>query len=142
MEDTIYLLKECDSGTKMAVSSIDEVLKYTKGEQITNILMKAKEEHELLGNRIHEYLLKLDTDGKEPNPMAKGMSWMKINMKMTMNEDDGTVARLMMEGCIMGIDSLKKYKEQYLAAEEEAKNIVDEIIKIEKDMISSLKEFL
>ncbi len=25
-QDTIYLLKECDSGTKMAVSTIDDIL--------------------------------------------------------------------------------------------------------------------
>lgn len=142
MEDTIYLLRECDSGTKMAVASIDEVLKYTKGEKLTDILVKAKEKHETFGNRIHEYLTNLGAYDKEPNPMAKGMSWMKINMKMTMDKDDRTVANLIMEGCIMGIDSLKDYKEQYPEADEDAKRITDEIINTEKDMITNIKDFL
>ena len=33
-DDTIRLLKECDAGTKMAVSSINEVLESVKNERL------------------------------------------------------------------------------------------------------------
>ena len=32
-QDTIKLLRECDAGVKMGVSSIDDVLKYVKSEK-------------------------------------------------------------------------------------------------------------
>ncbi|MFQ9515208.1 MAG: hypothetical protein ACLRZ9_05205 [Eubacterium sp.] len=142
MEDTISLLKECDSGTKMAVASIDEVLEYTKGQKLIEILKTAKEKHEAYGNRIHEYLLNIGSNDKDPSVMAKGMSWLKINMKMTMDEADSTVAELITDGCNMGIESLKNYMHEYPDAEKEAKSIANEIIKTENDMINSLKEFL
>lgn len=48
--DTIQLLKECDSGTKMAVSSIDEVSDKINNPQLKQILQKSKEKHTILGN--------------------------------------------------------------------------------------------
>ena len=31
-QDTVKLLRECDAGVKMGISSIDDVLKYVKSE--------------------------------------------------------------------------------------------------------------
>lgn len=142
MEDTISLLKECDSGTKMAVSSIDDVLEYAKGENIINILRDGKEKHESYGNQIHEYLNEIGSNDKDPNPIAKGMAWMKINMKMMADGDDSMVADLITDGCNMGIKSLNGYLNEYPDAEGRAKNIANQIIKTENDMINSLKGFL
>lgn len=142
MNDTINLLKECDSGTKMAVASIDEVLEHTQKEAVKNLLIKSKEKHEKLGNIIHEYLKELGASDKEPNPVAKGMSWMKINMKIMWDENDRTVADLITDGCNMGMKSLNRYINEYSGAEERAKNIADEIIQIETDLVNALKEFL
>ncbi len=51
--DTIKLLKECDAGVKMAVSSIDEVLDDILSPELKKILLQSKEHHENLGNTIH-----------------------------------------------------------------------------------------
>lgn len=37
-KDTLCLLKECDSGTKMAVSSIDEILDKTEEPKLKQLL--------------------------------------------------------------------------------------------------------
>ena len=44
-QDTIRLLRECDAGVKMGVSSIDDVLKYVKDEKLRKDLMDNREEH-------------------------------------------------------------------------------------------------
>lgn len=142
MKDTINLLKECDSGTKMAVDSIDEVLEHTQKEAVKKLLTESKKKHEALGNKIHVYLNELGASDKEPNPMAKGMSWMKINMKIMWDEDDRTVADLITDGCNMGIKSLNKYINEYSDAEEKAKNLAQEIIQIETDLVNALKGYL
>ena len=41
------------------------------------------------------------------------MSWLKMNFKIQMNEDDQTIASLLFEGCSMGIETLYKYLHQY-----------------------------
>ena len=142
MEDTISLLKECDRGTKMAVTTIDEVLEHAKGKCMIEILEKEKKKHELYGNQIHDYLVDIGSDDKEPNPVAKGMAWMKINMKMAFDDGDSTIADIIINGCNMGIDALKRYIYEYPDAEFKAKKIAFEIIKTETNMIQSLKDFL
>ena len=43
--DTIKLLRECDSGVKMGVSSIDEVMEYVKREEFREYLNRCRDEH-------------------------------------------------------------------------------------------------
>ena len=43
--DTVLLLKECDSGTKMAVSSIDEVLEKITDPDMRHLLSKSRNHH-------------------------------------------------------------------------------------------------
>ena len=97
-KDTLELLRECDSGIKMAVGSIDEVSGHIKDEDLKNLLEKSKEEHSQLGGTIKEQLASLGDDGKDPGIMAKSMSWIKTNVKLGMNDSDRTVAGLMTDG--------------------------------------------
>lgn len=140
--DTIKLLKECDAGSKMAVATIDEVLEKASGTEVKQILSAGKEHHSKLGNEIHSLLKEHSSDDKEPNPIAKSMSWMKTNMKMTMNESDATIADLIIDGCNMGVKTLNKYLNQYKAADEKSKEICNELIETEQKMCDGLKKFL
>ena len=108
-QDTIKLLRECDAGVKMGISSIDDVMEHVKKEDFRKKLKKCREEHEGLQDKILQELEKYQDDGKNPNPIVKGMSWMKTNMKLTMEESDATIADLMTDGCNMGVKSLNRY---------------------------------
>ena len=105
-QDTIKLLRECDSGVKMGVESINEVIDYVRSDKLRKRLEKCKDEHDKLDREIQQQLDKYHDEGKDPNPIVKGMSWMKTNMKLVMNESDGTIADLMTDGCNMGVKSL------------------------------------
>jgi len=111
--DSIKLLKECDAGVKMAVSSMDEVLDRVCDEHMKNVISCSKDEHEKLGDEIHLLLNQSGAHEKDPNPMAKGMSWMKTNMKLSIDNSDATIADLMIDGCNMGVKSLYKYAQFY-----------------------------
>ena len=97
-DDTIKLLKECDAGVKMGVDSIDQVLDKVKCEKLSQILNESKEKHQQLGSKIHEMLNRFHDEPKEPNPMAKGMSWLKTNVMLAMDNNDKTIADLMTGG--------------------------------------------
>ncbi len=141
-EDTIHLLKECDAGTKMAVASIDDVLEDVKHTELKSLMQKSKENHEKLGNEIHALLNEYGSSEKDPNLMAKGMSHMKTNMKMAMDNCDATVADLLTSGCDMGIKSLYKYLNQYPAAEKKVKDICQKLIDIEEELRRDLRAYL
>ncbi len=141
-QDTIKLLRECDAGVKMGVKSIDDVLEYVKSDELKNYLTKCKDEHNCLESEIQKLLDKYQDDGKEPNPVAKGMSWMKTNMKLVMNESDHTIADLMTDGCNMGVKSLNKYLNQYKAADEQSKDIAKRLINLEQQLTLDIRKFL
>ena len=141
-QDTIKLLRECDAGVKMGVKSIDDVLKYVKEENFEKTLTKCKEEHENLSREIQEELDKFHDDGKNPNPIAAGMSWMKTNMKLAMKESDKTIASLMTDGCNMGVKSLNKYLNEYEAADEFSKDITKRLINLEEKLAVDIRQYL
>ena len=140
--DTIQLLKECDSGTKMAVESIDEVLDKVKATELRDVLNESRMHHEKLGNELHSLLLKHNSEEKEPAPMAKGMSWIKTNVKLVMKESDETIADLMTDGCNMGVKSLNKYLNQYKAADERSKEITKKLSDLEEKLTVDIRKFL
>ena len=141
-QDTIKLLRECDAGIKMGVAAIDEVLDYVKAEELKKILIESKDEHDRIDARLQKLLEKYKDDGKDPNPIAKGMSWMKTNMKLVMNESDGTIADLITDGCNMGVKSLSRYLNQYAAADETSKDITKRLIKLEEKLSVDMRDYL
>lgn len=140
--DTVRLLRECDAGVKMGISSIDEVLEYVSSSEFKELLSVCKDEHEKLKSEIEELLKKYKDDGKEPNPIAKGMSWMKTNMKLVMNESDHTIADLITDGCNMGVKSLNEYLNKYKAADEVSKDITKRLINLEEKLAIDIRKFL
>ena len=141
-QDTIKLLRECDAGVKMGVSSIDDVLPYVSDEQLKCRLEKCKNEHEKLDCEIDERLERFKDDGKEPAAIAKGMSWMKTSVMLTINESDSTIADLMTDGCNMGVKSLNKYLNKYKAADEVSKDITKRLINLEEKLAVDMRGYL
>ena len=141
-QDTIKLLRECDAGVKMGISSIDDVVDHVKKEDFRKKLHKCRQEHEDLQIKILQELGRYQDDGKNPNPIAKSMSWMKTNLKLGMDASDETIADLMTDGCNMGVKSLNQYLNQYKAADEVSKDITKRLIHLEEQLTTDIRQFL
>ena len=77
-EDTIGLLKECDAGVKIGIESVEMVLDKVNDNQLFSILEKYLDDNKKLENKINFELNKFKDNEKDPNPIAKAMSWIKI----------------------------------------------------------------
>ena len=141
-QDTIKLLRESDAGVKMGVASIDDVLDQVHSSALKDYLTECKKQHEQLKTEIQTLLAKYHDDGKEPNPIAKGMSWIKTNVKIGMDNSDQTIAGLMTDGCNMGVKSLNQYLNQYEAADEGSKDIAKRLIRLEEQLVVDIRKFL
>ncbi len=141
-QDTIKLLRECDAGIKMGIASIEDVIGRVENPDFLNHLNRCKDEHEALQGELQALLSQYHDEGKNPNPIAKGMSWMKTNVKLTMDESDATIADLMTDGCDMGVKSLSKYLNQYKAADEKSKDIAKRLIKLEAQLAEQMRGYL
>lgn len=141
-QDTIKLLRECDAGIKMGVASIDEVMEHVQSDYLRTCLSDCKSEHEVLKDEIQTSLDRFHDDGKDPNPMAKGMSWIKTNAKLAAEKSDSTIADLITDGCNMGVKTLNRYLNQYEAADENSKDITKRLIHLEEKLTADIREFL
>ena len=141
-KDTIKLLRECDAGVKLGVESITQVIDHVKDEEFRNILADCRREHEKLDREIDSLLNKYKDEGKDPNPIAKGMSWVKTNLMLDMKDKDCTVADLMTDGCNMGVKSLNRYLNQYEAADEISKDITKRLINLEEKLAIDIRKWL
>ncbi|MBR2590689.1 MAG: hypothetical protein IKE65_07180 [Clostridia bacterium] len=141
-EDTINLLKECNSGAKMGVESIDEILDKTETEDLKKILAISKVEHNEIIKRTGEILAKNCIETARPDAIATFMSKMKTEIKLMSGNADQKIAELMTDGCDMGIKSLTQYLNEYAAAEEPAKDLTGKLIKIEEHTREKLKAYL
>ncbi|MBQ6894519.1 MAG: hypothetical protein IJN40_03390 [Clostridia bacterium] len=140
--DTIELLKECNAGVKMGVSAIEEVIDKTDDSNFKKLLADSLDEHKRLGDETHKLLDSYNDSDKEPNIMAKGMSWLKTNMMMSVNHCDETVADLITDGCNMGVKSLCKYLNKYAAADEKSKDIAKKLISMESQLAIDMRSYL
>ena len=140
--DTIRLLRECDSGIKMGITAIDEVIGHVKGSGMQTILNDSKHESERLQTDLHHVLHDYHDEGKDPNPMVQGMSWVKTNWEMLIDGTDSKIAELMIDGCNMGIKSLSRYMNQYKAADERSKDIAKRLISSEEKLSADMRHYL
>ena len=141
-QDTVKLLRECDAGIKMGISSIDDGVGHVEDKHLYVILTKGREDHEALQAKIQKLLGDYQDEGKDPNPIAKGMSRVKTNMKLGMDAEDCTIADLMTDGCNMGVKSLSKYLNQYKAADEQSKDITKKLIRLEEQLAVDMRGYL
>ena len=114
-QDTVKLLRECDAGVKMGVSSIDDVLKYVYSPDLKNFLVDSKQKHNELDSEIQQELDRFKDEGKEPNPIAKSN---------------------------MGVKSLNMYLNKYEAADEKSKEITKKLIDLEEKLAIDIRRFL
>lgn len=141
-QDTISILKECDSGAQMGAESIEEVLEHVKDSRLRRVLEDSRTRHKNIGEEAHAMLSGYGEEGKAPGAMAKGMSWMKTNMKLSMNDDDSTVAELITDGCNMGVKSLNRYLNQYPKADDRSQKIAQELIHLEEKTAVEVRQYL
>ena len=140
--DTIELLRECDAGIQMGIGTLDEVKDHVESNNFKTQLDAYQREYANLQNEIQGLLHTYHDEGKDPNPIAKGMAWMKTNMTIAIDGTDEKIADIITDGCNMGIKSLNKYLNQYKAADGRAKDFTKRIINLQERQLDDMRQYL
>ena len=141
-DDTIKLLRECNAGIKMGISSLDDVMEQVQNESLKKILQDSREIHTRLKQETKQYLEKYNEEGKEPAAIAKAMSKIKTELKTLGEDNDCNIADLITDGCNMGVKSLRKYLNQYKAADEDSKKVAKDLIDLEEKLTLQMRSYL
>ena len=126
----------------MGISAIDEVKDHVENGEFRSQLDGYQREYAQLQNEIQGLLRTYHDEGKDPNPIAKGMAWMKTNMTVAFNEEDSAIADIITDGCNMGIKSLNKYLNQYKAADGRAKDFTKRLIDLQERQLEGMRGYL
>lgn len=141
-EDTINLLKECNAGCKSATNSMEQVMEFVEDTELKKLIEKYNAPHIQIGESCTKLLNEVNEEEKDPTPMAKTFSWLSTEIKLTINNDTCKIAKILMDGCNMGIQSLSEYKNKYANASKESLDLTERLIKIEQDFMDELRAFL
>ena len=142
VEDTIKLLKECNAGSKTAVNSINQVIGDVNSKKFEDLLTTNISRHEQIGNETHRMLKEHGEQDKDPNIMARSMTWMTTNMKLMADDSDHEIASLMIDGCNMGIKKVSEYVNKYQNASSESVDIATKLIETEQKFMDDLRLYL
>ncbi len=141
-EDSIQLLKECNSGAKTAVNSFDAVLDKVQDQTLLAMLKGSRQAHEDLGNETDRLLQSEGETGKDPSAMARAGARFKINLELLREPTDNTIADLMTDGCNMGIKQISVYFNKYPNADDAVKAIADRFRSEEDTLLQKLRKYL
>lgn len=143
MEDhTIGLLQECSQGCKMGIKSINQISGYVSDQGLKRIIEKYRGEHQRIETEIGHLLNRHGKESKDPEMMATAMSWVSTEMKMMMKDSDKQVAKIMTEGCDMGIRTISGFINQYTGASAASIGLAKDLVKMEEKFREEMKPYL
>lgn len=142
MDDTCKLLEEVDSGCKMAINSMNRITSYEMDQKLAHMIDSYKYKHMELQKQAAQMLQENGRPEKEPGMMAATMASMTTNVKMFWKDDKNQVAKIMMDGCNMGIQSIAEQINKCKQASKESIGLAKNLIQTEENLMCDLKQFL
>lgn len=141
-EQTVELLDECSSGCKMAINSMKQILDFIKDEKLEKIIRSYTEKHQKLERETGEQLNEYGRDEEKPGLVASAMSWISTEAKLMINGNAAQIAKIIMDGCNMGIQSIGKRINECISASEESISLAKRLVRTEEDLMLEMKQFL
>ena len=136
------LLRECSLGCKMAINSFDQIRDYVKNEELKELIDTCDKKHKSYEEEASKMLLEEGLQEKEPGMMASAFSKLTTEMKLMMRDDSSQVAKLLMDGCNMGIQTLSGYINEYQGASSQSIALAKKIVHTEEDLMKDVQKFL
>ncbi len=140
--DTISLLKECNSGCKNATDSMEQVMGLLHDQNLKTLISDFNQRHIKIGDECHQLLNNYGYDEKDPSPVSKVMSFISTEVKMMNDNNTKKAAEIMMDGCNMGIKTISGCINQYPLADYESKKLAEKLVALEQEFVDELKKFL
>lgn len=144
MNDTVKLLQSCHRGTITAVNSLEQVMDHVESRKMKERLQSTLKRHKSLGEEIDTRLNAHGVEGQEPNVMARMGVWMTTEMRMLMDVDDRDhqIAKLVINGCNTGIQSLSEDINRLPDASGESLDLATSLVTEEQRLMDDLRMYL
>lgn len=139
---TVALLKECNAGCKMAINSMERLKDFLMNADLEQTLTAYKEQHKKLEEESSKLLAELGESGQQPDKIASAFSWITTEMKLMVKDDSTQIAKILMNGCNMGIQSISECMNKYPDASHDSIAIAKKLVKCEEKLMEDMKKYL
>ncbi len=140
--ETSKLLKECNSGCKSAVDSIDQIKNKISSPELKQRVEDCSKRHTEIGEKCLTILCKNGEEGCDPSAIGMAMAHIGTEIKLAVNDGDKHIAEMMADGASMGMKSIAKVLNLYPSASGESKGIAEELISEERKFYDSMLSFM
>ena len=141
-EQTITLLKECNSGCRMAINSMDRLKDFVINADLNKVMETYKAQHKELEEESLKLLIEAGQNGKQPDRLAAAFSWITTQGKMMLQDDSAQIAKILMNGCNMGIQSVSECMNKCREASHASISLAKKLVKCEEKLMEDVKKFL
>lgn len=141
-KQTVELLKECNAGCKMAVNSMNRLKDFLTNAELEQTLAAYKEQHNKLEEESSKLLAELGECGQQPDKIASAFSWITTEVKMMVKDDSAQVAKILMDGCNMGIQSISECINKCPDASRDSISLAKKLVKCEEKLMEDMKKYL
>lgn len=141
-EHTKKLLEECNTGCKMAVDNLKQLVEYIIDSPLHKTICSYIQKHGELEQESARLLKMEGWKEKEPKPLATAFSWITTEMKLMLQDDRRQIAKIVMDGCNMGIQSICEAIGKYPKASEESVQFARRLVTAEENLMREMESFL
>ena len=141
-KQTVTLLKECNAGCKMAINSMERLSDFLMNGELEQTLTTYKEQHKKLEGESDKLLTELGESGQQPDKIAAAFSWITTEVKLMVKDDSTQIAKLLMNGCNMGIQSISECMNKCPDASHGSISLAKKLVKCEEKLMEDMKKYL
>ena len=141
-EQTRLLLEECNSGCQMAVSSLEQTAEFIKDTSLLELVSTYTDKHRRLEEEAAGLLNDSGNEEKSPGVMADTLARFTTEIKLTFDSSNSQIARLLTDGCNMGIKTLSEKANKLNRADKKASDLTQKIIRTEEEFAKELRRYL
>lgn len=138
----IELLDDAYKTVRMGTYAIDCIIDKIENKDLENLMRKQNSYYLESTKSIEAIANEYKHELSDINLMAKGSSFVAINMKTMMNKETSHIAQMLIDGTTMGITTIIKERNNNSDLDSRLLGIVDKIISYLESFVESLKEFL
>jgi len=136
---TYEILKECNSGCRMALNSIEQLAVYLS-QELQDLFCKYKEDYEKIEKESIRFSEGKLQEEKLSEKAAETFAWISAEVKMMLNDDSSKIAEMMIDGANMGIKSITEKLNRY--SEKESISLAKKFEKTCEKLIQDMKKYL
>lgn len=127
--------------SEMGIVGIDDVIEKTKTLELSNLLLEQRKDYEVILKKCNKLLKENEFTKKKLGNAAKVSSKIMANMKVTLDNSDSCIAKLMIEGTNKGIIKMTKFLNK-LKRDNNIKKLGEDLLNIMNTNLENLKAYL